>query len=101
VTSIRTCIVGTKFKGRSAIKAVAELRPGDRVELYREPDNPHDPLAVQCRTGHLRVGYLPRQVNRPIAEAMDGGAVPVVTVLEAAVERTGRIIHEPTIEVAW
>lgn len=47
--------------GTSRQAELAECRPGEQVELVREPDNPHDPRAVAIfsRRG-VRVGYLRR-----------------------------------------
>lgn len=52
---------------------LAELKVGDRLELVREPDNPHDAYAIRVMWhGHM-LGYLPRRQNRQIAAAMDAG----------------------------
>lgn len=47
--------------GTSRQAELALCRPGEQVELIREPDNPHDPRAVaivSCRG--VRLGYLRR-----------------------------------------
>lgn len=51
-----------------------ELRPGDRLELRREPDNPHDAMAVRVEWQGRQLGYLPRAQNRAVAVEMDRGA---------------------------
>ncbi|MDB5733201.1 MAG: hypothetical protein JWQ03_3096 [Variovorax sp.] len=45
--------------GSSRQAEIANCWPGEVVELYREPDNPHDPsaVAVFSRRG-VQVGYL-------------------------------------------
>ena len=55
-------------------KAVwTELRPGDALDLVREPDNAHDANAVRVEwQGHL-LGYLPRSDNADVARQMDRG----------------------------
>ena len=52
----------------------SELRTGDPLDLIREPDNSHDPFAVRIEWRGRKMGYLPRQENRPVAEEMDRGA---------------------------
>ncbi|WP_337998272.1 HIRAN domain-containing protein [Oleispirillum naphthae] len=58
-------------------EALRRLAWGTPLRLRREPANPHDPLAVEVLTETgLKLGYLPRAVNRQPAELMDrGGAL--------------------------
>lgn len=49
------------------------LREGDPLALVREPDNPHDPLAVRLDWREYKLGYLPRPANADIAMALDAG----------------------------
>ncbi len=49
------------------------LRPGDRLDLVREPDNPHDPMAVRVEWRGHKLGYVPRKENRAVAAALDRG----------------------------
>lgn len=51
----------------------AQLREGDALTLAREPDNPHDPLAVRVEWHGRQLGYLPRAENRAVAMEMDHG----------------------------
>jgi hypothetical protein len=53
---------------------VDQLRVGDRLTLTREPDNPHDRLAVRVDWNGRKLGYLPRPDNAGIARRMDEGA---------------------------
>jgi hypothetical protein len=46
---------------------VATLAPGTEVLLVREPNNPHDPLAVAVWVDDQHVGYIPRKQNRDLA----------------------------------
>ena len=49
------------------------MRVGDALALVREPDNPHDPLAVRVDwQGHV-LGYLPRRENAAVARQLDFG----------------------------
>lgn len=49
------------------------LRPGQRLDLIREPDNPFDPCAVRVEWRGRKLGYLPRAGNRAIARLLDRG----------------------------
>jgi HIRAN domain len=57
-----------------------ELRQGDRLELVREHDNPHDANAVRIEWRGRKLGYLPRRDNTAVARQLDRG-----TALEARV----------------
>lgn len=43
-----------------AIQALLQMRPGDRLTLRCEPDNPVDPFAVAIDSGITPIGYAPR-----------------------------------------
>lgn len=50
------------------------LLAGATLVLRREPDNPHDPLAIlvlDCRG--TKLGYIPRAKNEVLAHLMDAG----------------------------
>lgn len=49
------------------------LRPGDALDLVREPDNRYDPLAVRVEWQGHKLGYVPRKENRAVATALDQG----------------------------
>ena len=99
--AIPTVIVGIGFRGPAARTAVALMRPGDEVELVRERDNPHDPLAVACHYRGVPVGYIPRQANQPIATALDEGRDVTCVVREPPVVRGPVIRVEPKVTVSW
>jgi hypothetical protein len=61
------------FRYHEAPGLFPELRIGDRLELVREPDNPHDPNAVRVEWRGRRLGYVPRRENSALAWAMDRG----------------------------
>jgi hypothetical protein len=50
-----------------------ELRVGDRLELAREPDNPHDANAVVVRWRGHKLGCVPRCGNAALAWGLDRG----------------------------
>jgi hypothetical protein len=62
------------FRYHQAQALWRELRLGDRLELEREPDNPHDANAVAVRWKGHKLGYVPRRENAALAWAMDRGA---------------------------
>ncbi len=56
------------------------IRPGDGLELRREPDNLADPQAVKVLHQDKHVGYLGRHLAAEVAPAMDAGLSAVATV---------------------
>jgi hypothetical protein len=96
---MKTTIVGTKYRGPAAVAALARLRPGDRLRLVREPENPHDSDAVAVYSGTMHIGYIPRGVNRDVADAiMRADSVAAVVTAEAIIER-GEVRFAPRIEI--
>lgn len=59
------------------------LKPGDRLELHREENNPHDPNAVGAWLSGAMVGYLPREANMVPMRILRAGHDLVATVQEA------------------
>jgi len=47
------------------------LGNGEPLQLRREPDNPHDPLAVALYWRGIMLGYLPRRENLVAARMLD------------------------------
>jgi hypothetical protein len=69
---LATYVAGTAYHQASA--AMPGLRPGDRVDLRREPENRYDPRAVQMRTtSGAMLGYVPRTDNQALCNLMDAG----------------------------
>jgi hypothetical protein len=50
-----------------------DLRPGDALELVREPGNLHDPRAVRVEWRGRMLGYVPRRENDAVAWGLDRG----------------------------
>lgn len=48
-------------------------RPGDAVELVREPDNPYDEDAVAVHVKHGQIGYVSRDYLHWLAPMLDEG----------------------------
>lgn len=51
-----------------------QLKPGDALQLVREPDNPHDRNAIRVEWRGKQLGYLPRVENQAIAVELDRGS---------------------------
>lgn len=65
-----TKAVGVSFDGRQEI--VAELEPGEKVTLTREPANLHDnnAIAIETQQGQ-QIGYLKREIAKHLAPLLD------------------------------
>lgn len=76
--SFRLRVVGSAYPnpdGTSRQAAIKDCWPGERVELVREPENPHDHLAVAVYSPRgVQVGYLGRDRAAWVAPKMDRGA---------------------------
>jgi hypothetical protein len=70
------------FRYYAGSQVWAEMRVGDRLELMREADNPHDANAVSVSWRGRKLGYVPRRENAALAWGLDRGEL-----LEARVSR--------------
>ena len=66
--------------GTSFIEGIEELEPhlhvGDRLQFFREPDNPYDKQAIVIRNREgVKIGYVPRKDNAVFSRLMDAGKV--------------------------
>ena len=76
---LTTChVAGFQYHEGPAI--IDRLRPGQRLSLRREPDNPHDRRAIAVYAGNRRIGYIPRAINTIPADMLDQGQ-PLVAVV--------------------
>ena len=65
-------VAGTHY--RNVRDFESELRIDDFLVLKREPENPHDPLAIAILDEKGRMlGYVPKAKNEVLARLMDGG----------------------------
>ena len=62
------------FRYHAAAEVWGELRVGDRLELAREPGNPHDANAVMVLWRGRVLGYVPRRENAALAWGLARGA---------------------------
>jgi hypothetical protein len=88
------------FRYHEAKAVWQDLKLGDRLELVREPANPHDPNAVRVEWRGRMLGYVPRADNTALAWAMDRGeAVSArISVLRAHPNPRMRVEFEVFIE---
>jgi len=83
-----TQVVGARYVDWETL--YAPLRPGERLALQREPDNPHDARAIAVLDGEgHKLGYIPSGDNRELARTMDEESPAAVVLLK--VERYGRV----------
>ena len=67
---IETRVAGVTFENRQQV--VALLTKGERIYLFREPDNPFDSQAVKVvRWDHQQFGYLCRELAKILSPWMD------------------------------
>lgn len=71
LTLLDFAIAGGHYHGLAA--TMSDLIAGDRLELRREADNPHDRNAIAVYRASVKLGYIPRAVNTPLAALMDAG----------------------------
>ncbi|MDY4041747.1 MAG: HIRAN domain-containing protein [Collinsella sp.] len=57
---------------------VDRLRPGSKLKLELEADNPYDPNAVKVLYKGVKLGYLPRANNELFAQLLRFGHADVV-----------------------
>ena len=68
----------THVAGTSYIEGIEELEPhlniGDKLEFFREPDNPHDNRAIVIKNADgVKIGYVPKMDNVIFSRLMDAG----------------------------
>lgn len=51
------------FKHHEGVFALNQLKPGMKLKLVAEPDNPYDPQAVAIYYKKTKLGYVPRHNN--------------------------------------
>lgn len=68
----------THVAGTSHVEGIEELEPhlhiDDKLEFFREPDNPHDNLAIVIKNADgVKIGYVPKADNIIFSRLMDAG----------------------------
>ena len=75
-SSVRLLVQSSPLAGYryyAAAQVWDALREGDRLELVREADNPHDPNAVAVAWRGHKLGYVPKRDNAALAWGLDRG----------------------------
>ncbi len=75
------------FRYYAAADVWHAMRPGDPLDLVREPDNMHDDQAVRVMWKGRLLGYLPRHDNDHIAAQLDRGATVRARIVKLAQHR--------------
>jgi hypothetical protein len=88
------------FRYHAAAAVWSELRVGDRLELAREPANPHDGNAVVVLWQGRKLGYVPRRENAALAWALDRGTLlrARISALEAHANPARRVRFDVYVE---
>jgi hypothetical protein len=69
---VRTFVAGTAYYEAAA--TMADLSDGQELTLRRQPDNPHDPKAIEVYSNRGRkLGYVPRVDNSAVSALLDDG----------------------------
>ena len=55
------------FQHYDGFLAMRKLKPGKKLKMVGEPDNPYDPNAIELRYKGTKLGYVPRSENDIIA----------------------------------
>ena len=68
----------TYIAGTTHIEGIEELalylNIDDKLDFFREPDNPYDAQAIMIKTTNgVKLGYVPKQDNVIFARLMDAG----------------------------
>jgi hypothetical protein len=68
----------THVAGTSYVEGIEELEPhlnvDDKLDFFREPDNPHDRKAIVIKNADgVKIGYVPRADNVVFSRLMDAG----------------------------
>lgn len=79
-------------RGRYAYK---RLRASDKLDLVREPENPHDANAVAILHDGFHVGYVPARHNW-VGRALDEGDTIVAEVTKLTTEKDGWFSRKAT-----
>ena len=55
------------FQHYDGALALDKLKPGKKLKMVPEPDNPYDPNAVELRYKKAKLGYVPKDHNELMA----------------------------------
>lgn len=87
-------IAGGQYHGLET--ALERIKPGMQLALVREAANPYDPDAVAVHLDGLKLGFIPREANSPVAHLLDRGERVTAEVLRMLdIRRSSEIPDEP------
>lgn len=55
------------FQYHDGALVLEKLKPGKKLKMALEPDNPYDPNAIELRYKKAKLGYVPRTENEQMA----------------------------------
>lgn len=73
---MRYSIVAINYCGKNAENMVACLGVGHELNLVREPTNKYDPNAIAVYADDTKIGYVPKNANRALAQFIDQRGEP-------------------------
>jgi hypothetical protein len=89
-TSVLTCRLPEHafpmagFRHYNGAASIYALTPGTRLALRAEPNNPHDPFAVEIFQGPAKLGYVPSFCNRHISRLLQD-SIPLACEVERVI----------------
>ena len=81
----------TYVAGTGYVEGIEELEPhlhiDDRLDFFREPDNPHDSRAIVVKnSGGAKIGYVPKADNVIFSRLMDAGKLLFARIVSKEME---------------
>lgn len=52
------------------VQVMHKLRPGKKLKLQGEPDNPYDPNAIAVYCGKTKIGFVPMAMNAELSKLL-------------------------------
>lgn len=96
------CVVrGAAFAGRAAMTALGKLEPGQVCRLERN-NHPKDRNAVKVLFMGVQIGWVPRELNKRLADAMDAGVEATAVCTRSLIwSARGTVEQEALIRITW
>lgn len=66
-------VQGTQYEGRN--DRIEKIKVGDKLKLFREPDNDHDLNAIELKNRSGSIGHLPWNAANLLSPAIDAGLI--------------------------
>lgn len=77
-SNILTSFFISGFQYHDGALVIDKLKPGKKLALKAEPDNPYDPCAVAIYRKDVQLGYIPKDENVLISQLLAFGHEKVV-----------------------